>query len=251
MGSVCLHTAQLYLLYHPVPRFMLCVLSNNLRSHALVVPSFQPRFRFLPITFGPVNRALGLSCTWQTSFNILVSLSNLRKRKNRKLYLQLGLEHSLHALLDSVEVCSSGDIVVLALLSTCKSKILGHDTLLVDDVDTGLLERLGEFDNLGSVVELTTLGKTTGPGEDGSNGVGRCGVTLLVLAEVTSDGTVSGLRLECLAIGGDEDRGHQTKTAETLGDDVGLDITVVVCMLLVLYLTEITSRNHSLFKAMM
>ncbi|KAH0281688.1 hypothetical protein KCU91_g83, partial [Aureobasidium melanogenum] len=34
--------------------------------------------------------------------------------------------------------------------ASSKSKILGHDTLLVDDVDTSLLQRLGELDNLGS-----------------------------------------------------------------------------------------------------
>jgi hypothetical protein len=198
-----------------------------------------------------VHRALESICTMQTSFNILVYLSNLRKTQKCKLYLQLGLEHSLHALLNSIEVCSGGDVVVLALLSTCESEIFGHDALLVDNVDASLLERLCKLDDLGCVVELTTLDKTTGPGEDGSNGVGRCGVTLLMLAEVTSDGTVSGLRLECLAIGGDEDRSHQTQTAETLSDNVRLDITVIVCMLLVLCLRGIAIHDHSLFRAMM
>jgi len=144
------------------------------------------------------------------------------------------LKDSLHALLNGVEVCTGGDIVILALLAACKSKILGHDALLVDNVNTSLLERLGKLDDLGGVVKLTTLGKTTGPGEDGGNGVGRSGVTLLVLTEVTGDGTVGRLGLEGLAVGGDEDRSHQTQTAETLGDNVGLDITVVVCLLSVL-----------------
>jgi hypothetical protein len=39
---------------------------------------------------------------------------------------------------------------------------------------------------------------------------------------------VGSLRLEGLAIGGDEDGGHETERAEALGDNVGLDITIVV-----------------------
>jgi hypothetical protein len=218
----------------------------------LAYTSSSVLFIRLPIIFVRVHRALECPiCTMQTSFNILVYLSNLRKTQKCKLYLQLGLEHSLHALLNSIEVCSGGDIVVLALLSTCKSKILGHDTLLVHYMDASLLERLGKLDNLGSVVELTTLDQTTSPGEDGSNGIGRCGVALLVLAEVTSDGTVSGLRLECLAIGGNEDRSHQTQTAETLGDNVGLNITIVVYLLLALCHRGIAIHEHSLLRAMM
>ena len=109
------------------------------------------------------------------------------------------MKDSLHALLNGVEVCTGGDIVILALLAACKSKILGHNALLVDNVNTSLLERLGKLDDLGSVVELTTLGKTTGPGEDGGDGVGGGGVSFLVLAVVARDGAVRGfgLRRSC------------------------------------------------------
>lgn len=49
-----------------------------------------------------------------------------------------------------------------------------------------------------------------------------------MLAVVASDGTVCGLGLEGLSIGGDEDRGHETERSETLGDDIRLHITIVV-----------------------
>jgi hypothetical protein len=39
---------------------------------------------------------------------------------------------------------------------------------------------------------------------------------------------VGGLGLVGRAVGGSQSGGHQTERAEALGDDVGLDITVVV-----------------------
>lgn len=142
--------------------------------------------------------------------------------------LQLGLENVLHATLDGVEVLGGGDIVGASRLAAGEGQVLGHDAVLIDSVDAGLLEGLGKGDNLGGVVELAALNETTGPGEDGGDGVGRRLVALLVLTVVTSDGAVGSLRLECLAVGGDEDRGHETQRAEALGDNVGLDVTIVV-----------------------
>lgn len=142
--------------------------------------------------------------------------------------LQLCRKDSLHPLLHGIKVLASGNVITLALLSTCQSEILGHDALLVDDVHASLLQTLGELDNLGGTVELATLGQTTGPGKDGSDGVGRGRVALLVLAVMAGNSTVSGLGLEGLSVGGDEDRSHQTQRTEALGYNVGLDITVVV-----------------------
>jgi hypothetical protein len=39
---------------------------------------------------------------------------------------------------------------------------------------------------------------------------------------------VGGFGLEGLAVGSDEDRGHETEGAEALGNDVGLDVSIVV-----------------------
>lgn len=138
---------------------------------------------------------------------------------------QVGLEASLNGL----QVLTGGNPGLALLLAAGKSKVLGHDGLLVDNVDTGALELLGELDNVGGVVELTTADQTTGPGEDGGNRVGRGLTALLVLAVVASDGTVGSLGLESQTVRGGEGRGHQTQRAETLGDNVGLDVTVVVC----------------------
>jgi len=142
--------------------------------------------------------------------------------------LQLLLESLLEAALDSVKVLVGGGIVLALRLASGKGKILGHDTVNVDSVNASLLKALSEGNNIGSVVELSTLDETTGPGEDGGNGVGGGLVTLLVLTVVASDSAVGSLRLEGLAIGGDEDGGHETERAEALGDNVGLDITIVV-----------------------
>jgi len=49
-----------------------------------------------------------------------------------------------------------------------------------------------------------------------------------VLAEVARYGAVGGFGFEGLAVGGDEDGGHEAEGAETLGDDVGLYVAVVV-----------------------
>ena len=49
-----------------------------------------------------------------------------------------------------------------------------------------------------------------------------------MLAVVTGDGAVRGLALDNVTIRGDELRGHHTKRAEALGDNVRLNVTVVV-----------------------
>ena len=66
-----------------------------------------------------------------------------------------------------------------------------------------------------------------------------------MLAVVARDGAVGGLGLEGLAIRGDEDRGHEAEGAEALGDDVGLDVTVVVYCVSAASKT-IAGRSHTL-----
>lgn len=143
-------------------------------------------------------------------------------------HLQLLLESVLQAALNSVEVLIGGGIVRAGGLATSEGKILSHNTININGVDTGLLEALGKGNDVGGVVELATLDETTGPGKDGGNGVGRGLVALLMLTVVASDSTVGGLRLEGLAIGGNEDRGHETERAKALGDNIRLNVTVVV-----------------------
>lgn len=144
-------------------------------------------------------------------------------------YLQLALGKAvLQAALDGVEVLGGGDVVLATGLAAGQGQILGHDAVDVDGVNAGALEGLGKGDDVGGLVELTALDEAAGPGKDGGDGVGRGLLALLVLAVVAGDGAVGGLGLKGLAVGGDEDGGHEAEGAEALSDDVGLDVTVVV-----------------------
>lgn len=71
------------------------------------------------------------------------------------------------------------------------------------------------------------MSETTSPCEDGSNGVGAGSTSLFPNAVMTGDSAVSGLSLHNTILI-DADRGHKTERAETLSNNIGLDITVVV-----------------------
>jgi hypothetical protein len=141
--------------------------------------------------------------------------------------LQLRAQNSAHPLLHRLKILAGRHILVL--LAARDGQVLGHDALAVDDVDAGLLERLGELDDLGRAVELAALGEAARPGEDGRDRVGRGRVAFLVLAVVARHGAVRGFGFEGLAVGCYEDGGHQAQGAEALGYDVGLHVAVVVC----------------------
>jgi len=134
-------------------------------------------------------------------------------------------------LCDSVDERLSFDKVLRLDLvhsaSDAESEVLSHDSAL-DGVDASALELLAEVSELLVFVELCAVGETASPGEDGGDRVGGGGLALLVLAEVAGDGSVGSLRLDGLAVGADEDRGHEAEGAVALGDAVRLDITIVV-----------------------
>lgn len=67
-----------------------------------------------------------------------------------------------------------------------------------------------------------------GLGKDGCNRVGGGFMIFLVFVVVVSDSVVGGFRFEGFVIGGDEDGGYEIKRVEVLGDNVGLDIIIVV-----------------------
>jgi len=69
--------------------------------------------------------------------------------------------------------------------------------------------------------------ETTGPCVDRGNGVGGGLFSLLVLSVVTGNSTVSSLSFNTAAWG-QQNGGHQTERTVTLGNDIGLDITIVV-----------------------
>lgn len=104
------------------------------------------------------------------------------------------------------ELAGVGIVLALQLGSVdSESKILGHDARDIDSVHTGLLEVKRELEQLGIVVQASTVGQTASPGKDRSDGVGRGLAALLVLTVVAGDGSMSSLRLHGLAVGGDQD----------------------------------------------
>ena len=109
-----------------------------------------------------------------------------------------------------------------------QGQVLGHDAVFGDGIQDAFLQGVGKFDDVWGVVQLTSLGDTSGPCKNGGNGVSRGFFACLVASVVSGDGTVGGLGFKRLSIWGDEDRSHQAKGAKTLGDDVGLDVTVVI-----------------------
>ena len=70
--------------------------------------------------------------------------------------------------------------------------------------------------------------QATSPRVDRSDGVSACLLTLLVHTIVASDSTVGSLTLDSLAVGSDQNRGHQSERSKALSNNVGLNITVVV-----------------------
>lgn len=60
-----------------------------------------------------------------------------------------------------------------------QSQILGHLLVYFNDLNTSAFQILTELSQLGVVVQLGTMSQTTSPGKDGSNWVGRSGVTLM------------------------------------------------------------------------
>ena len=93
---------------------------------------------------------------------------------------------------------------------------------------TTLLQRVGEAGKLGIVVELGAVLEPSGPGENGSRGVGRGRSSLLMLPVVASDGAVRGLGEHRLAVRRHQHAGHQPERAEALRHRVGLHVAVVV-----------------------
>lgn len=68
-------------------------------------------------------------------------------------------------------------------------EILSHDTVLLNALHTALLESGAELLQRLVRVELGSEGKTSGPGKDRRDGVGRGLVALLMLSVVSGDGT--------------------------------------------------------------
>lgn len=100
--------------------------------------------------------------------------------------LKLALQLAPQSLLNGVHEHGCRDPRVAIALALRKREVLGHDTSL-NGVDARGLEGFSEGGDLGGVVELAALDKTTGPGKDGGDGVGGGLLAALVLAPVAGD----------------------------------------------------------------
>ena len=83
-------------------------------------------------------------------------------------------------------------------------------------------------DDVGSVVELPTEFETAGPGKNRGDRIGRCCLALLVHTIVAGHGAVRRFRLDGLAIGREQNRGHQAKRSEALGNLIRLHIAIII-----------------------
>ncbi len=118
-------------------------------------------------------------------------------------------------------------LVLHGLAVDAESKVLGHDAGL-DGLNAGSLESGAEVVEILVLVELGTVSETTGPGEDGGNGVGGGLLALAPGVIVASDSAVGSLGLNSLAVRADKNGGHETERTIALSNGVGLDITIVV-----------------------
>jgi hypothetical protein len=131
---------------------------------------------------------------------------------------------------DSVhELVGDNPVLALHLLSVdSESKILRHNAVLVNQLNTRLLKALAELAQLGVVIELGAVKQTTRPREYGRNRVGGRLTTLLPLAVVARNRAMCSLGFHNLTVRRDELGGHHAQRAEALCENVRLNITVVV-----------------------
>lgn len=72
-----------------------------------------------------------------------------------------------------------------------KRKILGHNTILVNDFDASFFEICAETAESIVLIEFGSVEETSCPGKDGCDGIGGCFVTLLPFTVVSCDGSCS------------------------------------------------------------
>lgn len=81
-----------------------------------------------------------------------------------------------------------------ALAVDGKGKILSHDAILVDDLNTGSFKITAEVTESIIVIKLRAVDQSSCPCKDGRDWVGRRLVTLLPLAVMASDSSYGTLK---------------------------------------------------------
>jgi hypothetical protein len=77
------------------------------------------------------------------------------------------------------------------------------------------------------VVQLGSVDKSSGPGKDGGYWVSRGTLSLLPESIMSSHSTMSSFSFN-YSIFIEEDRGHESKRSISLGNDIRLDISIIV-----------------------
>lgn len=132
-------------------------------------------------------------------------------------------------LINFVHKFIGGDIVLVLLdipSIYTDGKIFSHDTLF-NSFDGCIFKNLGELGKFIVVIELCSVGKTSGPCEDGGNWVCGCWLSLLPLSIMSCDCTMSSFGFYN-SIFVQEDRSHETERSITLSYNITLHITIVV-----------------------
>ena len=107
-------------------------------------------------------------------------------------------------------------------------QILGHNPILINNLHTSPLQLLTKQPQPLIPIQLGAMNQPPRPRKNARNRVRARLFTLLVLPIVAGDRPVCGLGFDDVALGGEEFGSHHSEGAETLGEDVGLDVAVVV-----------------------
>jgi len=108
-----------------------------------------------------------------------------------------------------------------------EGQILGHVPGF-DGFDADALELMGENPERFILINLCSELESPGPGKDRGNGIRGGLAALLMFTVMTGDGSMGGLSLTAMTIRGQKDRGHESQGAIALGDDIRLDISIIV-----------------------
>jgi len=90
------------------------------------------------------------------------------------------------------------------------------------------LQGHAELGQVWVVIQFGPVSEAAGPSINTSDGVGGGLLALLVLSVVPGYSAVSGLGLDSLTVGANQNGGHETQGAVALSNGVGLHVTVVV-----------------------
>ena len=112
----------------------------------------------------------------------------------------------------------SGETLLFEAMYTT-GQILSHVSV-IDGLNARLLKFSAEFGQRFVAIEFCPVVETSSPGKYRSNWVSTGRPSLLMLSEMSGNGSVGCLGLNSLAVGTYQYRSHETQRAITLSDDI-------------------------------